>query len=317
MLQFDPKDYRNFVYGVVPLSFLKKKKSHPFVLWGESLILFWNKGDVRCFKNHCRHYGLPLDMGRLKDEEIECGFHGWRYQLSSGELLLAPLAKKQPKCSLRQYKAFIKGGIVFVYAGEPDFFEKATHSIFENVLERPASAWTVYETSFYWSMNSSMDFPHHTFHSFFYQLYGVYRTFLNKGNPLKKTYTPVMLEEAESFFKFKISESDVEIEVRPFCTEYNDIQAGNRWQMFIMPIDEKSCQYLINIESKATNFLFRWATYFMFYTFIKYLAMPEDQKWLKNSNNDSEQKEHVLCDHDFGIKNYIRKFYIKPKNIMD
>ena len=315
MLKFDYKDYRNFVYGVVSVSFLKNKKSHSFVLWRESLILYWNDGEVRCFKNYCRHYGLPLDMGKLKGEEIECGFHGWRYKLSNGELALAPLAKKQPKCNLFQYKAFVKGGIVFVYIGEPDYFEKATHSILNNVLEKPASVWTVYETPFYWAMNSSMDFPHHSFHSFFYQLYGVYRALLQKGNPLKKTYTPVMLEETDFFFKFKISESDVEIEVRPFCTEYNDIQSKNKWQMFIMPIDENSCRYLINIESNSKNVFFRWATYFMFYTFIKYLAMPEDQNWLKNSNNHSEQKEHVLCDHDFGLRNYIRKFFVKPKSL--
>jgi phenylpropionate dioxygenase-like ring-hydroxylating dioxygenase large terminal subunit len=313
MLEFDPKDYRNFVYGVIPVKFLKKKKLHSFVLWGESLILFWNKGEISCFKNHCRHYGLPLDMGRLREGEVECGFHGWKYNLSNGNLVLAPLAKRQPKCNLFQYKAFAKGGIVFVYTGNPDDFEKANRYILNDVIEKPASTWTIYETPFYWAMNSSMDFPHHTFHSFFYRLYGFYRTVLQKENPLKKNYTPVMLEETESFFKFKISETDVELEVRPFCTEYNDILAKNRWQVFIMPINKKSCRYLINIESTTANFFFRWATYFMFYTFIKRLAMPEDKKWLKNSNNYSDQKSHVFCDHDFGIKNYLRKFFIKPK----
>ncbi len=313
MLEFDAKDYRDFVYGVVPVKFLKRKKQHSFVLWGESLILFWNNGEIRCFKNHCRHYGLPLDMGRLRENELECGFHGWRYNLSNGDLISAPFAKKQPTCNLFQYKAFAKGGIVFIYTGNPDNFEKATQSILDNVIEKPASAWTIYETPFYWAINSSMDFPHFTNHSLFYQFYGIYTIILQKENLLKKSYTAVMLEETESFFKFKILESGVEIEVRPFCIEYNDILAKNRWQMFIMPIDKKSCRFLINIESKATNFFFRLATYFMFYTFIKPLAMPEDQKWLKNSNSYSNQKSHVLCDHDFGLKNYLRKFFIKPK----
>ena len=51
MFDFDAKDYRDFVYGVVSKKLLSKKKQHVFKLWDEELILFWNNGEVRCFKN--------------------------------------------------------------------------------------------------------------------------------------------------------------------------------------------------------------------------------------------------------------------------
>ncbi len=77
MFDFDPKDYRDFVYGVVSKKLLSKKKQHVFKLWHEELILFWNNGEVRCFKNACAHYGLPLSRGKLKGNQVHCGFHGW------------------------------------------------------------------------------------------------------------------------------------------------------------------------------------------------------------------------------------------------
>ena len=123
MFEFNSQDYQNFAYGIVPKKILARKKQHVFTLWDEELILFWNYGEVRCFKNACAHYGLPLSHGKIVNDQVHCGFHGWQYSLSDGSLAKAPYSKKTPKCSLKRYKAFVKGGIVFVYPGEDKYFE--------------------------------------------------------------------------------------------------------------------------------------------------------------------------------------------------
>jgi len=315
MFEFNPSDYRNYVYGIVPKNQLAKDKKHVFSLWGENLILFWNGGDVKCFKNACLHYGLPLDQGKLTNVQIHCGFHGWQYDLTDGKLLKAPYAKKTPKCRLKQYKAFVRGGIVFIYTGDEEQFEEAKRFIMQDVMENQAAAWTIYEVPFYLAINSSTDYPHHAFHSFFYTLYGIYRSLFLQKNPLLTTYDPVMLEEVEESFKFKIPENDVEITVYPFCTEYNDIVSSNKWQIFVSPICKNKSRYLINIKAFSRNPLYRILTYLFFHTVIRYIAMPEDQKWLKTSFKSWKEGESFkLCDHDFGLRNYLRKFFIPSRS---
>jgi len=314
MFDFDAKDYRDFVYGVVSKKLLSKKKQHVFKLWHEELILFWNNGEVRCFKNACAHYGLPLNRGKLKESQVRCGFHGWQYDLSDGSLIKAPLAKKKPSCGLKNYKAFIKGGIIFVYQGSEQYFKKAQEYILGEVLEHPASYWIVYETPFYNAVNSSLDYPHHAFHSMFYYTYGIYRAFSGKKNPLLTSYSPKMLEEGDNFFKYRIPENNVEVTVHPFCTQYNDLVSLNKWQFFISPISKAKCRYLINIQSYSKNPLFRFVTYLFFHTIICRVALPEDKVWLESSYQNWKSGENInLCDHDFGIKNYLRKFFIPCK----
>jgi nitrite reductase/ring-hydroxylating ferredoxin subunit len=311
MFDFEAKDYKNFVYGIVPRNTLAKEKKHTFSLWDEDLILFWNNGEVRCFKNACPHYGLSLSMGKLQDDQIHCGFHGWQFNLSDGSLENAPYAQKTPKCGLKSYKAFIKGGIIFVYPGEQEYFEKACEYILEDVLENPASTWIVYEAPFYFAMNSSIDYPHHAFHSMFYSLYGVYRSLFGRKNPLLTTYSPRILQETDFLFKFLIPENDVEITVHPFCSQYNDLLSSNKWQIFVSPMGKNKSRYLINIKSLSGNPLVRAMTYFFFHTIIRHSAMPEDNAWLKNCHQNLQNgAKPNLCDHDFGFKTYLKKFFI-------
>ena len=314
MLEFNPSDYQNFLYGILPKNILARSKLHVFTLWDENLILFWNKGDVRCFKNSCPHYGLPLDQGKLTNGQIQCGFHGWQFNLSNGKLHSAPYAKKNPNCNLEEYKTFIKGGIIFVFPGEDSKFEEAKRFVLHDICENQASAWTIYEVPFYLAMNSSTDYPHHAFHSYFYILYGFYRALFFKKNPLLTTYSPVMLDETHSSFKFKIPENSVEITVYPFCTQYNDLVSSNKWQIFVSPISKTKSRYLININSFSRNPLYRFFTYMLFHTVIRHIAMPEDQKWLKSSFENYKTLNKInLCDHDFGFRNYLRKFFISSK----
>lgn len=63
---------------------------------GQSLLFCRHDHRVTCFQNACAHMGMPLDMGAVADGVITCPYHGFRYDLSSGECLTAPEVQLVP-----------------------------------------------------------------------------------------------------------------------------------------------------------------------------------------------------------------------------
>ena len=63
---------------------------------GQSLLFSRQDHRVTCFENACAHMGMPLEMGAVADGVITCPYHGFRYDLSSGECLTAPEVQLVP-----------------------------------------------------------------------------------------------------------------------------------------------------------------------------------------------------------------------------
>ena len=51
---------------------------------------------MSCFQNACGHLGMEIDGGEIEDGIITCPYHGFRYDLASGECLTAPEVQLQP-----------------------------------------------------------------------------------------------------------------------------------------------------------------------------------------------------------------------------
>ena len=60
-----------------------------------SILLVMMNGQVKAFRNQCAHQGLPLDGGMIDREActITCPWHGFRYDVTTGECLTAPQAQ--------------------------------------------------------------------------------------------------------------------------------------------------------------------------------------------------------------------------------
>ena len=65
-------------------------------LGGEQVILSRQGKVVTCFQNACAHLGFALHDGEVEDGIITCPYHGFRYDLASGECLTAPEVQLQP-----------------------------------------------------------------------------------------------------------------------------------------------------------------------------------------------------------------------------
>jgi nitrite reductase/ring-hydroxylating ferredoxin subunit/Fe-S cluster biogenesis protein NfuA len=53
-------------------------------------------GKVMAFRNQCPHMGMPLDGGLVDGPIITCPWHGFRFDLSTGECMTAPHVQLEP-----------------------------------------------------------------------------------------------------------------------------------------------------------------------------------------------------------------------------
>jgi nitrite reductase (NADH) small subunit/3-phenylpropionate/trans-cinnamate dioxygenase ferredoxin subunit len=67
------------------LSALRPDRGLAVRVGGHRLALFLVDGAVRAVENECLHTGGPLDDGRVVDGCVICPWHGWVYDLSTGQ----------------------------------------------------------------------------------------------------------------------------------------------------------------------------------------------------------------------------------------
>jgi phenylpropionate dioxygenase-like ring-hydroxylating dioxygenase large terminal subunit len=48
------------------------------------------QGQAFALRDACPHRGMPLSCGQFDGEQIECSYHGWRFDAHSGQCKLIP-----------------------------------------------------------------------------------------------------------------------------------------------------------------------------------------------------------------------------------
>lgn len=69
-----------------------------------SIGVFRHQGNWYALRNSCLHRGGPVATGRLQGETLTCPWHGYQYNLTSGELLT------DPKARLEMYPVEVRNG---------------------------------------------------------------------------------------------------------------------------------------------------------------------------------------------------------------
>jgi nitrite reductase/ring-hydroxylating ferredoxin subunit len=78
---------------------------------GERYLAVFDLGDtVVAVDNECKHVGNPLDDGQVSGGCVTCPWHGWRYDLRTGDLLT--MFGRRP--GLRTYPARVEAGEILV-----------------------------------------------------------------------------------------------------------------------------------------------------------------------------------------------------------
>ena len=92
-------------------------------LLGEEIVL-WRVGEnVAAWEDLCPHRGTPLSLGRIENDTLICGYHGWTYDLS-GQCIRFPAHPTQvPPRHARVnqvYQVQERYGLLWVCLGKPE-----------------------------------------------------------------------------------------------------------------------------------------------------------------------------------------------------
>jgi nitrite reductase/ring-hydroxylating ferredoxin subunit len=74
---------------------------------GDELAVFNVDGEYYATENFCPHKGAPLSEGALCGHIVECGWHGWQFDVRSGECLTV-------REKLKTYEVVVEDGLVKV-----------------------------------------------------------------------------------------------------------------------------------------------------------------------------------------------------------
>ncbi len=75
---------------------------------GTPIALFNVDGNFYAISNTCKHRGGPLGEGSLEGHEVMCPWHGWQYDVTTGE------CPSIPSASVNKYNLKIEGEEIFV-----------------------------------------------------------------------------------------------------------------------------------------------------------------------------------------------------------
>ena len=72
---------------------------------GDELVVYNVDGEYYATENFCPHKGAPLSEGVLCGHVIECGLHGWQFDVRNGECLTVP-------DRIKTYEVLVEDGLI-------------------------------------------------------------------------------------------------------------------------------------------------------------------------------------------------------------
>jgi len=110
---------RDFWYVAAPAKQLSRGGMLPLTLLGEQLLLLRDReGNVSAIKDFCPHRGIPLRYGKFDGCEVECCYHGWRFNTAGGCTAIPSMVDDKTdlaKIKTGNYLCVEKDGLIWVY----------------------------------------------------------------------------------------------------------------------------------------------------------------------------------------------------------
>ncbi|PTB17082.1 vanillate monooxygenase [Trinickia symbiotica] len=90
-------------------------------LLNEPVVLFrTSDGQVAALADRCPHRFVPLHLGRIVEDTIQCAYHGLHFDCS-GKCVVAPFEKKIPGAAkVRSYPVVERYGMIWIWMGRPE-----------------------------------------------------------------------------------------------------------------------------------------------------------------------------------------------------
>ena len=92
-------------------------------LWHQPIVLYRDiKGTIQALEDRCPHRQVKLSDGRVVKDQLECAYHGWRFD-SLGKCSFVPYLQTQqklPSCQLKRYPVRELDGFIWLFPGDSD-----------------------------------------------------------------------------------------------------------------------------------------------------------------------------------------------------
>ena len=91
----------------------------PVKILGERIVLYRQTDATPvALEDACVHRKLPLSMGRIKGDDVECGYHGLRFN-GTGACVLIPCSDYIPRhARVRRYPLELRYGLLWIWMGD-------------------------------------------------------------------------------------------------------------------------------------------------------------------------------------------------------
>lgn len=117
---------RNVWYMALPSTDVKKNHVVGKVYMGEPIAIYRDdSGKVHALRDICPHRGIPLSYGRVVNSQLECPYHGWKFD---GKGMCTEIPSLLPdqgidpnKIKVRNYPVEERQGCIWIFLGDKDF----------------------------------------------------------------------------------------------------------------------------------------------------------------------------------------------------
>ena len=110
----------NYWY-VVARSTEVKTQPLSVVLWNQPIVIYRDStGKIHALEDRCPHRQVKLSHGKVTGDELECAYHGWRFN-EAGECAAVPYLaanQKLPSCQIRRYPVQELDGFIWLFPGD-------------------------------------------------------------------------------------------------------------------------------------------------------------------------------------------------------
>lgn len=91
----------------------------------EPIVMFKTSVGIVALEDRCCHRGLPLSMGKVVGDHVQCGYHGLEFNYRGACVKIPGQSKIPPGAQVRSYPVLERWGMVWIWTGQPSKADKS------------------------------------------------------------------------------------------------------------------------------------------------------------------------------------------------
>ena len=92
---------------------------HAVTMLGEEIVIFRKSdGSYAALEDACPHRKLPLSMGKVVGDDIECGYHGLKFDCTGACIRVPATPNAAANARVRAYPVEDRYGLTWVWTGD-------------------------------------------------------------------------------------------------------------------------------------------------------------------------------------------------------